>query len=82
MNFEFGAWFFLWAKVFVYPMFTQNLKKIKQEVAVIQSIESRKKSQIHACTFSHLPRDLVLQFDFYGAHSKDKFNPNKMAQYR
>ena len=63
-------------------MFTQNFKKIKQEVAVIQPIESRKKSQIHACTFSHLPCDLVLQFNLYDAHWKDNVNPNKMAQCR
>ena len=68
MNFEFLPWFFLWAKIFVYPMFTQIFKKIEQKVAVIQLFESRRKSQNHACAFSPLPCDLVLQFDFYGAH--------------
>jgi len=63
-------------------MFTQIFKKIEQKVAVIQLIESHRKSQNHACAFSHLPCDLVLQFDFHGAHWKDKFNPNKMAHPR
>ena len=35
MNFEFWASFFLWAKIFAYPMFTQTFKKIEQKVAVI-----------------------------------------------
>eukprot|EP00116_Pleurobrachia_bachei_P011597 sb/3471859/ len=104
-----------WAKIFVYPMFTQIFKKIEQKlrkctcmilalpatfnqlchgyfwfnlfkslgehwlgkdlcsqeksrsklnVAVIQLIESRRKSQNHACAFPQLPCDLVLQFYF------------------
>ena len=77
MNFEFWPWFFLWAKIFVYPMFTQILKKIEQKGAVIQLIESRRKSQNHAWAFSQLQRDLVLQFHFYGVHWKDKFKPKK-----
>eukprot|EP00116_Pleurobrachia_bachei_P017436 sb/3477698/ len=52
-------------------MFTQSVKKIEVKVAVIQLIESRRKSQNLAFSFSQLPCDLVLQFDFYGAHSKD-----------
>ena len=77
MNFEFWPWFFLWAKIFVYPMFTQILKKIEQKGAVIQLIESRRKSQNHVWAFSQLQRDLVLQFHFYGVHWKDKFKPKK-----
>eukprot|EP00116_Pleurobrachia_bachei_P018751 sb/3479013/ len=46
-------------------------------IAVIQLIESRRKSQNHACAFSQLPRDQVLQYHFYGAHWKDKFKPKK-----
>eukprot|EP00116_Pleurobrachia_bachei_P015898 sb/3476160/ len=40
------------------------------------------KFQNHARAFPYLPCDLVLQFDFHGAHWKDKFNPNKMAHSR
>jgi hypothetical protein len=58
-------------------MSTQILKKIEQKVAAIQLIESRRKSQNHACAFSQLSCDKVLQFRFYGAHWKDKFKPKK-----
>ena len=58
-------------------MFTQSFKKIEDKVAVIQPIESRKKSQNHACSFSQLSCDLVLQFEFYGAHWKDNCEPKK-----
>ena len=77
MNFEFWPWFFLWGKIFGYPMFTQSFKKIEGKVAVIQPIESRKKSQNHACSFSQLSCDLVLQFEFYGAQWKDNCEPKK-----
>ena len=50
---------------------------IEDKVAVIQSIESRKKSQNHAFLFWQLSCDLVLQFDFCGAHSKDNCEPKK-----
>ena len=77
MNFEFWPWFFLWAKILSSPMFTQTFKRIEQKVAVIQLIESRRNGQNHAFAFSHLPCDPVLQFDFYGAHWKDNFEPKK-----
>ena len=77
MNFELWPWFFLWGKIFAFPMFTQSFKTIEDKVAVIQPIESRKKSQNHAFSFSQLSCDLVLQFDFYGAHSKDNCEPKK-----
>eukprot|EP00116_Pleurobrachia_bachei_P005759 sb/3466021/ len=52
------------------------------QIKSIQLIESRRKNQNHTCEFPQLPCDLVLQFDFYGAHWKDKFNPNKMPDSR
>jgi hypothetical protein len=58
-------------------MFTQNFKTIEDKVAVIQPIESRKNSQNHTFSFSQLSCDLVLQFDFYGAHSKDNWELKK-----
>ena len=79
MNFEFEHSFFLRAKSFAYPMFTQILKTIEQKVAVIQLLESRRKGQNHACAFPQLPCDLVLQFHFHGAHWKDNFKPKKIS---
>eukprot|EP00116_Pleurobrachia_bachei_P003171 sb/3463433/ len=57
----------------VHPTF----QTIEDKVAVIQPIESRKKSQNHASSLLQLSCDLVLQFDFYGAHSKDNCEPKK-----
>eukprot|EP00116_Pleurobrachia_bachei_P008079 sb/3468341/ len=68
-------------RIFAYPMFTQSFKTIEDKVAVIQPIESRKKSQNHAFSFSQLSCDLVLQFDFYGAHSKDNCEPKKKCSF-
>eukprot|EP00116_Pleurobrachia_bachei_P015344 sb/3475606/ len=61
---------------------TTNIQHILYKYSAVLDIISSGKSQNHACAFSHLPCDLVLQFDFYGAHWKDKFNPNKMAHSR